>query len=126
MPLAIRARTRVRLIQATPASAAPTMTRRSSAARSSTSASQPPASKSDLLPLLAPNAGGHADGQAPGRDVAVDHGAGARPRSGAHLDRGHQHRVAAYESAVADHRAVLADAVVVAGDRPCPYVHAVP
>src|SRR5258705_1426707 len=65
---------------------------------------------------------GALDRQAVGFDVLGDHRPGADNRALADRHRGNQRGVRADERARADHRAVLAESVVIAGDRAGPDV----
>src|SRR5450756_1119801 len=66
---------------------------------------------------------GAAQGQRVGGDVLRDRRPGADQGPLAHRDRRDQHRVAPDEDPVSEHRGVLVDPVVVAGDRPVSYTH---
>src|SRR5512145_1785746 len=66
------------------------------------------------------------DGERVGRNILGDDGAGTDVGPGADRDRRHHADVGADEGPVADPGLVLVEAVVVAGDRARPDVHALP
>src|SRR5262245_2571394 len=75
------------------------------------------------LPALDGHLAAALDGELAGGRRLGDGGSGADRRALADRDRGHQHRARPDERAIADRRAMLVHAVVVAGHRPGADIH---